>query len=207
MKTFYHEVKKLPVAIIDDFYSNDSCQEIWQELCFLNNNPNKFRPPENTGSAYSTVKGEKVMLKDNLALGLDIVYLDRRASSILTENRKTFSTEVLSELEKLHYFFKFVRHANKDATIVNYYEDEQYYLPHTDDSTVTTLTFFYQKPKSFSGGDLVIENELKIECVYNRFVIFPSILLHEVKPISIDQEFKRKNFGRYSITQLMSINV
>jgi hypothetical protein len=207
MKISYYEVKKLPVIVIDNFYGDDSCQQIWQELCFLNNNPDKFKTPENTGSAYDTVDGKKVMLKDNLALGLDIVYLDRRVSSILTENRKIFSEAMLLELEHLHYFFKFVRHANKDATLVNYYEDEHYYLPHRDDSTITTLTFFYQTPKSFTGGDLIIENELRIECLYNRFVIFPSILLHEVKAVSMPYELKGKNFGRYSITQLMSINV
>ena len=68
MKISYYEVKKLPVIVIDNFYGDDSCQQIWQELCFLNNNPDKFKTPENTGSAYDTVDGKKVMLKDNLAL-------------------------------------------------------------------------------------------------------------------------------------------
>lgn len=207
MKTTYYEVKKLPVLIIDDYYSADACDKIWQELCFLNNSSDKFKTPESTGSAYEMVQGEKVLLKNNLALGLDTVYLDRRVSSILTENRKTFSLEMMDFCEKYHYFFKYLRFANKDSTLVNYYENSHYYKSHRDDATVTTLSFFYQNPKSFSGGNLIIEGELEIECAYNRFIIFPSILLHEVQKISIDEELVGKNFGRYSITQLMSINV
>lgn len=207
MKTTYHEVKKLPVLIIDDYYSKDACERMWQELCFLNNSPNKFKTPDSTGSAYSMVEGEKVLLKDNLALGLDTVYLDRSVSSILNENRKTFTPEMMDVFDKYHYFFKYLRYANKDATLVNYYENSHYYKPHRDDATVTTLSFFYQQPKAFTGGNLIIENELEIECAYNRFVVFPSMLLHEVQKISIDTELVGKNFGRYSITQLMSINV
>jgi Rps23 Pro-64 3,4-dihydroxylase Tpa1-like proline 4-hydroxylase len=203
----YYEVKKLPVVIIDDYYSKEGCAKIWQELCFLNNDPNKFKLPSQTGSASNTVDGEKIYLKDNLALGLDIVYLDRNISSILTENRKLFSQEVLAELESFHYFFKFARYANKDSTLVNYYENSHYYKPHMDEATITTLSFFYQAPKSFSGGNLIIENELTIECLYNRFVIFPSILMHEVESTSVPNQLLGNNFGRYSITQLMSINV
>lgn len=203
----YKEVKKLPVIIIDNYYSQTACDRIWQELCFLNNDSTKFKGPTQTGSAFNTIDGEKIYLKNNLALGLDVVYLDRSVSSILTENRKLFSTEIIDELEKFHYFFKFVRHANKDSTLVNYYEDSHYYDPHMDDSTITTLSWFYKKPKSFEGGQLVIEGELSIDCVYNRFVIFPSILSHAVTPIKVDTALQNQNFGRYSITQLMSINV
>jgi hypothetical protein len=207
MNYLYYEIKKLPVVIIDNYYSNQACQKIWQELCFLNNDPNKFKTPKDTGSAYTIADGEKVMLKDNLALGLDIVYLNRQVSSILTENRKIFSEEVMLKLEELHHFFKYVRLANKDSTLVNYYENSHYYKPHLDESTVTTLSFFYQQPRLFTGGDLIIENELKIECQYNRFVVFPSILMHEVESVSLSPDLAGENFGRYSITQLMATNV
>ena len=207
MKTTYYEIKKLPVLIIDDYYSDDARDKIWQELCFLNNSAEKFKTPESTGSAFELVDGEKVLLKTNLALMLDTVYLDRRVSSILTENRKTFTLEMMDFLEKYHYFFKYLRFANKDATILNYYENSHYYKSHRDDATITTLSFFYQQPKSFIGGNLIIENELEIECLHNRFVIFPSILLHEVQEIKINENLVGENFGRYSITQLMSINV
>lgn len=207
MKTTYYEIKKLPVLIIDDYYSEDACNRIWQELCFLNNSPDKFLKPSNTGSAFDVVNGEKVLLKDNLALGLDTVYLDRRISSILTENRKTFTSEMMDFFDKYHYFFKYLRFANKDATLVNYYENSHYYKAHRDDATITTLSFFFKQPKAFTGGNLIIDGELEIECAYNRFVIFPSMLLHEVQEIKLDNELVGKNYGRFSITQLMSINV
>ena len=52
-----------------------------------------------------------------------------------------------------------------------------------------------------------MEKELKIECLYNRFVIFPSILVHEVEPVSMTHEQVEKNSGRYSITQFISVKL
>ena len=207
MKVSYYEVKQLPVIIIDDYYDKSACDKIWQELCFLNNDDGKFKGPAETGSATTTVDGKQILLKDNRAIGLDIVYLDRSMSSILKENRKVFSKEMLELLESHHTFFRYVHHANKDSTLVNYYENAHYYKSHMDDSTVTSLSFFYQQPRSFAGGELIIENELKIDCIYNRFVIFPSMLKHSVEEISMQDSLIGKNYGRYSITQLMSINI
>lgn len=207
MKFGYYETQKMPVTVVDDFFDKPSIDRIWQELIFLNNSPKKLKLPENTGGAYDMVDGEKIYLKDNLAIGLDAVYFDRSMSSILEENRKVWSEEVLIKLESLHCFYRFIRYSNKDSTLVNYYEKSHYYKPHMDEATVTCITFFYQQPKKFSGGDLIIDKHIKVECIPNRMVIFPSILHHEVEETTVSEEFLGKNFGRYSITQLMSINV
>lgn len=191
--------------VVDQFYDDESCEQIWQELCFINNDPAKFKPPAQTGSAYDLMdNGEKVYLKQNRAVSLDTTYLDRNMSSILTKNRKTFSAELADELTKYHLLFRYLKHGNRDGTLVSYYENEDYYLPHTDDATMTAVTWFYKKPKAFTGGEIVFENELKIDCVYNRTVFFPSILKHSVLPISMDKNLVGKNYGRYTITQLLS---
>ena len=69
---------------------------------------------------------------------------------------------------------------------------------------MTVISWFFKKPKQFTGGSFVLEGKLEIECVYNRTVIFPSMLTHAVKPISIDEQYKNKNYGRYTLTQLCS---
>ena len=203
----YHEIKKLPVIVIDQFYSNDACERIWQELCFLNNGSEKLHPPEVTGGAWKESAGTKVYLKENKGLFLDEVYKNHKISDILVETGKIFSPEIVKELIDRHIFFKYVKDSTADKTLMSYYENSDHYLPHGDVATVTFVSWFFKKPKAFEGGDLVIEEELNIECFNNRIVIFPSILSHGVTPVTISEDFSNKNCGRYAISKFISTNV
>jgi len=206
----YYEVNKLPVVVIDKFYNTTAEKKIMQELLFLTNDERKLKDPENSGSAWDpddSIPGGKKYLKKNKAHSLDAIYLDRSVSNILTENRKLFSEEVVNELINFHTFFRYVKYVNTDATLVSYYENLDYYLPHRDDATMTALTWFYQQPKSFSGGDLFLEESLEIECKHNRCVIFPSMTLHSVNEIIIEKEKIGQGFGRYAISQFMSYKI
>ncbi len=205
-----HEVNQLPVAIIDKFYNKDVEEKIMQELLFLTNDERKLKDPKNSGSAWNadeTAPGGKKYLKKNKAHSLDTIYLDRSASNILTENRKLFSEEVVQELINFHTIFRYVKYVNTDATLVSYYENSDYYLPHRDDATMTAITWFYQKPKSFLGGNLRLEESLEIECIHNRCVIFPSIALHSVNEITVESEKVGLNYGRFAISQFMSYQI
>lgn len=207
MEYNYYEVNKLPVVTIDSFYSEESEEKIMQELLFLNNDEKKLRTPENSGSAWikdENYPNNKKFLKKNKAVCLDVIYSDRNISNILNENRKLFSDEVIDSLINFNFIFRYLRYADIDSTLVSYYEDSDYYLPHTDSSVLTAITWFYKKPKSFSGGNIVIENSLEIECLSNRCVIFPSICYHSVKEINISSELRNKNYGRFAITQFSS---
>jgi len=206
----YYEINKLPVVVIDKFYSKDAEERIMQELLFLTNDEKKLKDPENSGSAWDaddTVPGGKKYLKKNKAHSLDAIYLDRSASNILTENRKLFSNDVVNELMNLHPIFRYVKYVNMDATLVSYYENSDYYLPHRDDATMTALTWFYKQPKSFSGGNLLLEESMEIECVHNRCIIFPSVTLHSVNEINIEEEKVGHGCGRYTISQFMSYQI
>lgn len=206
----YHEVNKIPVMVIDRYYDKTAEEKIMQELLFLNNDPRKLKDPPESGSAWDpdeSAPGGKKYLKSNKAHSLDDVYLDRNASNILVENRKLFSSEITDELSKAHPIFRYVKYVNQDATLISYYEDEDYYLPHRDDATITAITWFYQSPKSFVGGDLILEESLEIECKSNRCVIFPSITLHSVNKIEMDQNKRGINHGRFSITQFLSYHI
>jgi len=204
----YYEVKKQPIAVIDNIYQKNEVEKIWEELCFLNNDPSKFYDPKDTGSAYKeSENGEPEYLKQNKALSLDFTYRDRSISNILTHNRKLFTSEITDEITKNNILFRYWKHANSDGSLVSYYENSDYYLPHHDTATMTALTWFYQKPKAFAGGDIIFENELKIECKVNRCVIFPSIVEHEVEQISMEEQNLRKNLGRYTISQFISFQI
>lgn len=200
----YYEINKFPVVVIDDFYDLEASEKIWQELCFLNNDPRKLcEDPESTGSAYDP-KNKLIYSKKARSLFLDEAYQNNRSiSNILLENRKLFSLEIRQKLTELHPFFKYIEYINFDNTLLNYYENSDHYLPHVDQAVFTAITFFYKNPKSFSGGELVIEKKLSIDCVYNRCVIFPSILSHEVTEVALHKDFLDQNYGRFSITQFL----
>ena len=72
-----------------------------------------------------------------------------------------------------------------------------HYKKHIDSTTITAISYFHDIPKTFTGGDLVIESRLHIPCLNNSLVIFPSILWHEVTPV--------EGTGRYAMSQFISM--
>jgi hypothetical protein len=205
MKFSFYNVNELPIAVIDDFYDQKSYNKIWQELVFLNNEDEKLLPPEKTWSATKKENGQVTYLKRNKSIGLDSIYKDRAISSILTKNRKIFNKEITDTLEKHNIFFRYINDSVVDLTLVNYYENENYYLAHKDQAVVTIVTFFYKEPRSFYGGDMIFEDKLKIECLNNRSIFCPSILFHAVETVKMKQNAIEENLGRFSITQLCGI--
>jgi Rps23 Pro-64 3,4-dihydroxylase Tpa1-like proline 4-hydroxylase len=201
----YHEIQNLPLVVVDEFYDQSSYEKIWDEICFLNNDPRKLKKPENLDSAYTIENSQKIYLKNTRGLILDEIYKDRSVSNILVENRKLFNADLISELLKLHGFFRYFNTSNHDITKLHYYENLDSYDFHIDQSIITAVTYFLNEPKKFSGGELLIENELEIDCIKNRVVIFPSILYHAVKKIEMSEQNTGKNLGRYSITQFIGI--
>ena len=198
------EIKSLPVVVIDDFYSKQEHDLIWQELCFYHTDPNNFVGPEKTGSAENK-DGE--VLKKNKGIFLDEVYHLKNFSSILKINRKIFNRELCQTLIEKHTFFNYLKESNKDSTLIQYYENSDYYKSHWDKSLITVISWFFEEPKSFTGGDLIFDDGTLVSCKNNRLIMFPSILNHEVSEIFMDTNLLGKNLGRYSISQFVSINL
>jgi len=203
----YYKIQDLPIIVFNNFYDQKSCDKIWQELCFLNNEDDKLVSAEKTNSAWDVDKNnKKVFLKQNKGIFLDQLYgQNRNFSNILRANRKLFSTDIFNFLVDKHIFFRYLREVNYDITLVQYYEKSDYYNNHMDNSVLTFISWFYKKPKSFTGGNLIVENELLIECNYNQAVVFPSILMHSVENTNVTENLLGKNYGRYSITTLSGI--
>jgi hypothetical protein len=202
-----HSIKGLPLLVFNNFFSNDACEKIMQELLFLNNCPDKLKKPEKTGSATKTdtETNEKTVLKKNKGVWLDHVYADRSFSDILRENRKVFSADIRKIAEESHAFFRYIEISKQDTTLMTYYDDLDYYDQHTDDATITVLSWFYKQPKMFLGGELVFEDGLTVNCEFNRLVMFPSILWHSVNPIILEENLKGNSNGRFALTQFIQI--
>lgn len=192
-------VKKFQVVIVDDFYTQEEYDCILNECLFLCDK-RKLESPEKTGTA-KTPKGE--ILKSNHGLFLDHVYSNRNISDILFYNRKMFYKEFMEQLVNIDIVYRYVQTSKLDITLLSYYENTHYYKPHYDTSKITVVSWFYIQPKSFLGGELIIENEWKIDCLANRTVIFPSMFYHEVSEIKMKEEDLNRKKGRFTISMFI----
>jgi hypothetical protein len=202
MEVFYHELP-FPHVIIRDYYNKEELDKVWLELNFLTS-CNIMQPPKKTGSAMSP-DGE--VLKQNHGVFLDGFYSKRESSNILTLSRKHYNHDLLIELEKQNFIFRYLVNSTKDSTLVSYYEESDNYPPHTDQGCFTSITWLYKDPKRFTGGNFVFnEYEYEIPLQNNCMVIFPSIMLHSVTPVTMDVSMDSfSGFGRYSITNFITV--
>lgn len=209
MNIQYFEIKKMPLLIIDDFFTDDESKLILNELIEKHDDFLSADGIEN-GSAWDLDdNGKKIYRKKASGCVLDrFFYGCREKSKILTINRKLFFPEFIDFIANIHYFFNYIKHSNLDATLLHYYENAGYYKFHYDRATITALSWHFFEPKRFSGGNLIVDPDenFSIECINKRMVILPSILPHSVKEVFIDDEYTNKKLGRYSMAQFIFLN-
>jgi len=192
------------VEVTEVFNEEEYCN-IFDEICF-HHNKGIFLPPEKTGSA---VDDTQKVIKNNSAFGWNHLYKNQNLSYLIsiTNNKiqniinNNFSNESCPS-----WFFK-----NKSITdisnMVSYYEDSDYYAPHSDSSAVTGLMWFFKKPKSFMGGELEFPDyELRIPCMENYMILFPGNINHSVTPIEMAKKDKNKQMGRFTSTMFLMQN-
>lgn len=199
-----HIEKKPSTLIIENFYSEDELRLIWRELEFLTDK-NKLKKPIETGSAtkIDNVRGEVITLKENKSIFLDDCYLDRSISDILKINRKIFYFAQQNNLEAYDPIFRTITKCDSDQTLISYYENDDYYLPHSDKSILTVLSYFIKNEEKILGGELVLNDfNLTIPIKNNMLIVIPGIYQHEVKKIKMDDN-AYSTFGRYSMSQFL----
>lgn len=185
----------LDYVVIDDFFDENELQEVNQEvlqlITFKNKNTDSAKLPN--GSSKKTGEG----------LWVDQHYVDmnqpRESSPILRYYTKIFSQPVVATSVQLNAYFKNIRMSNFDTTLLNFYNHQQSYLPHHDQSYLTALIFL--KVGDFTGGDLEFTeyNEI-VPFKENRTVIFPGCVEHYAKPI---REVKPNSY-RVSIAKFIN---
>ena len=194
------EVLKVPdtVVVNRDFYDENEVPLIWQELLELCN-PNVL-----TDDATTSAEIDGKSIKTGHGIFLDHIYRNRLNSNILTLNRKVFRPDVVQELISIDRSFTHIKNANKDFTLLNYYEENHEYGRHHDKSVFTALTLFWKEPKQFSGGDLIL-NGTEANLKPNDCIIFPGYVVHEVTPLHFASDYEKwKGNGRFSIAQFLN---
>lgn len=208
MNIEYFEIKKMPVLLIDDFFTEEEEDQILSELVDLRNEFSDD-PAVNQSASKLNDEGVREYSKNATGFFLDTFYRDEREkSSILKINRKLFDNDLIQQFKKYHYFFHYIESSTKDTTAVHYYENDNYYKFHTDSAVITALSWHYFEPKRFSNGNLFLdqEEEIRVECIRKRIIIFPSIIEHAVEEVVMKEEYQNKNLGRYSMAQFIYFN-
>lgn len=203
----HHTISSLPdgspFALIQNMYSESEHKEIMAELRYLYSRKNLWLDPEDSGTAKDTSTNEN--LKNNKCIWLNQIYKTLDASAILTYNMKLYKSGFAKTLASEHPWFKYLIYNSEFTTLLSYYENSEYYKAHRDRSVLTTLTWFYEEPKKFEGGNLILEENATVECINNAMLIIPSTTLHEVTPIILSENDLNQGLGRYTITTFVSI--
>jgi len=201
LKIHYHN-EQIPLIIVDNLYDDEEEREIMVELDYLSDARRLIPPFEDESGAV--VKNKNI--KNVGCLYLDSFYNNRQTSSILQITEKLFM-DGRSIIENHPHWFFDMKSINSHTTHMLYYENINEYPPHYDTCRITSLTYFYKQPKSFTGGDLYFSDfDTKVECRNNRVVVFPSILNHASTPVFMEEKHQNQKLGKYCITQFLDRN-
>lgn len=188
----------IPYLIIENTFSADELALIYKELEFIQP---KLQSPFET-SAASFPNGE--FKKKATGVFLDKVYAIREFSDILRINRKLFDYETRHALTLSHPAYGLIHTTRSDSTLVSYYEDNDYYQSHVDNSAISIVTWFFKEPKNFLGGDFIFSDyNIKITPQNNMTVIFFSCYKHEVTEIKMKDKTVPCS-GRFSMSLFCS---
>ena len=188
-----------PHLIVNNFYNKEELDLIWEELKFYTK-PGKLLTAVDFGGIPDKTNSK--------ALWLDKIYSTqyRKLSSILTVNRKLFTSDVLKVFSEISDCCSLAKISNYDVTKVRYYHNDEYYDPHTDSSVqYLAFSYFYKEPKKFTGGELLFPKyDYKLTCENNSMIIMPGWVEHGVSKVSIENSDYFDGYGRYAITSFFS---
>lgn len=194
--------KKYGVVLIENTYTDDELKKIWQDIEILEKN-NLFLEPKNTGTAKDYLNGEP--FKKNKGVFLYKHYQNNLIKNILPICDKIVNNgaikKTVGECSTFHKIYNYINYTN---SLLSYYENGGYYLPHTDFGVFTIITWLFRQPKSFNEGIFSFPNlNLEIEPKFNRTVIFPSSEVHAVNDVEIKTDLP--GYGRFALSHFCFI--
>ena len=110
---------------------------------------------------------------------LSEAYNDLDMSAVGTSTMElVFDARVVEQLVNINSMYGLYTHVNNHSTVVKFYGNRQSSILHDDQAAFTVMSFIHDTPKSFEGGELILQiagdiaYEQPIED--NMTVIFPS---------------------------------
>ena len=188
--------------VVKELYDQNELQLIQKELNFLYYSSSFTRDKARLVTAQLA---DGSYLAERSGVWLDNFYRDRNTSIILRINRKLFAEkEIVDQFVKLNPYHLSYSKCDIDTTLLQYYENSDYYKSHTDNACFSIVTWFFQEPKKFVGGNLRFTDlEIVIEIENNMSVIFPCFLYHEVDEVKMLEVEDNVPIGRFSMSQFL----
>jgi len=191
----------IDAVVIDNFYTEDQLKEIMLELQWLTKPSVMLSQGESLGSSVNVETGEVFTSKRGVFL--EEVFKNWKHSALIKYAMDNFlKEEVRNKLYEFSTFYKILYHCDSRTHLVSYYENSDYYKPHTDQTTFTVLNWFSKEPKQFTGGNLKVyscnsDKIAEIEFKHNRVVIVTGSTYHEVTKIESQLTNTLSTNGRY----------
>jgi len=190
----------IDAVVIDNFYTEQQLKEIMIELKWLTK-PSIMVSEENLSSARNETSNE--FLTSKKGIFLEEVFVNWRHSALIKYPMDNFTKDnVKNKLLEFNSLFKLFYNVDSRSHLLSYYENSDFYKPHTDTTVFTVLNYFFNEPRKFTGGELKLygfnnKKEADIELRNNRVVIIAGNTFHEVKEIKSNLDNSFSGDGRY----------
>jgi prolyl 4-hydroxylase len=152
---------------------------------------NYFKSFLNPPNIEESATKNNTLLKNNLS-----IFLDKNNIKPTPPIQNIINNLLISSLRannKTHSLWQGMLYAlllseeYRINNLISYYnKSNSYYKPHYDASKITSLFWFQNGDKNFTGGDFVLPDyNIKIPFKDNSGIIFPSWIRHQVTPLNI----------------------
>ncbi len=192
--------------VIDNFYSEQQLKEVWKELDWITK-PAVMMDQKDLSSAE--VNGKFQTSKRGVFL--EEVFQNWRHSALISHTISNMSQELFQDtILNYNPLYKILYGCNYRTHLLSYYEDSDYYKPHTDAAVFTILSYFCKEPKSFTGGEVILsstkgDKNATVEIKNNRIVVIASNTLHAVNPIVSATKNTLSGNGRYCLAAFLNV--
>jgi hypothetical protein len=190
----------IDAVVIDNFYTEEQLKEIMVELTWLTKS-SVMLDESHLSAAQSLDNGNPLTVKNGVFL--EKVFVNWKHSALISHGMtQTGNTKFKSKLLEFNTMFNSLSFCNSRTHLLSYYENSNYYKPHTDAFFFTLLNYFFTEPKQFEGGELVLyscnsNKQVTVEPKNNRAVLILSSTLHEAQEIKSKVDQKLSGHGRY----------
>ena len=196
------EYKGVEIVHLDNVFNTEEMNEFWSlfDLAKLYRRVDSRTATNADGSLKR--KGSGLFLEELRVMGNNPYFVD----DILRNKYLQIASAIHKQITPLSFLNSMFRtHSEPTNTLLQFYEeDNDAYDEHDDESLYSICLFIHKEPKNFTGGQFYIKDlDVSVEKLNNTGILFPSYLIHNVKPIKIIDK-NVKNCGRYSLSSFIS---
>ena len=197
-----------PYILIDEFYDKKEEELIWQELEFYSGKYTNTNQDTSGNRGIHPETGKSINPSNRIYLDQVYNQNSRHFSNILSVYGKILGEDIMKVVSDNMPTAPILQATNSDLSQISYYDSGDFYGNHADRYGYTVLVWFFKEPKRFNGGDFMLLGPNKLtECKHNRLVMIHSYYMQSVTPITMEEKYRNKGLGRYTLTHFYFIDI